>query len=154
MTTIPFSDTRLQSTMIDLEAALLTPVVAGELADWVASVQKAAATFNTDFVRCVRSDLHPKYREIAKTDNDLMSHVQQLLKTDHELFEAMASFQDDAAALRQLAEVAGQEEVRVVEYQQDLEKNGLNLIMRIKKQHVAVATWLDEAHCRDRGVGD
>ncbi len=154
MMTIPFKDVQLQSTMIDLEAALLTPVVSGELLSWVTTVRQSAATFGTDWMRCVRTDLHPKYKEIAKTDADLLTRVEQMLQTDQELFESLATFQDDAAALQQLAEVAGQEEVRIAERRQFLEHDGTSLILRIKKQHAAVATWLDEAHCRDQGVGD
>ncbi len=38
--------------------------------------------------------------------------------------------------------------------QQQVEVTGIALVLSIKKQQAAAATWLSEAHFRDRGVGD
>jgi hypothetical protein len=35
-----------------------------------------------------------------------------------------------------------------------VEEEGIGLILAIKKQQAAAATWLAEAHFRDRGVAD
>lgn len=137
-----------------MEAALLTPLVSGELLSWVETVLSAAATFGTDWTRYVRTTLHPMYKEIAKTDNDLLTKVEQMTRTDHELFEHVAAFQEHLAGMMHLAEVAGLEEVRVEERRQSIENEGMELILRIKKQQAASGTWLAEAQYRDRGVGD
>lgn len=151
---ISYADGLLQHTIEDLEGALLTPVVAGELLAWAKSVQQAASTFGTDWMRCVRSDLHPKYKEIAKTESDLLRRVEQMLQTDQELFEALACFQEQLADLARLAELAGKDESRLADRRQAIEADGIAMIVRIKKQQASVATWLSEAHCRDQGVGD
>lgn len=147
-------DPSLQTTMGELETALLTPIVSGELLSWVETVQEAAATFGTDWMRCVRTTLHPMYKEIAKSDNDLLTKVEQMRQAEEKLFEDLAQFQERLASMKHLAEIAGLEEGRIEERRQTIENEGMDLILRIKRQQAATATWLAEAQYRDRGVGD
>jgi hypothetical protein len=144
----------LQETISKLEAALLAPVVSGELLNWVRHVEQAAATFAMDFATYVRSVLHVQYNEIAASDPELLTHVEQLIKADQQLLQDLAVFHEELHALRQRAEKVVKHESKLDEHRKRVEDAGIQLIVRIKKQQAAAGTWLAEALYRDRGVAD
>jgi hypothetical protein len=153
MTTIAPEQT-LQDTMTKLEAALLGPVVSGEMESWVLAVQQAAATFAMDWATHVRTVLHVQYEQIANTDPELSACVEKMIHTDHELLEELARFHEKLHDLQQAAFHVDWQESKLAAQRQNIEQSGMGLILRIKKQQSAAATWLAEAIYRDRGVGD
>lgn len=144
----------LQDTMTRLEGALLAPVVSGELNAWIHNVQQAATTFATDWACYLRSVLHVEYEEIGKTDTELLSIVQQMIRVDQQLLEDLATFLEGLHALSRRAEMAERHEDKLAEERKRLEAAGLKVIVQIKKQQASAATWLAEALYRDRGVAD
>jgi hypothetical protein len=144
----------LQETMHRFESALLTPVVGGELQSWITGVREAAATFGLDWTRYLRSILHVQYDEITKVDPELLHQVDQMVEEDELLLEAYAKFHESLQELAARASKVASHESRLEATREELERTGIDLVVRIKKQQAAAATWLCEAHYRDRGVAD
>jgi hypothetical protein len=154
MTTISPVEHALQATMHRFEAALLAPVVGGELTAWITGVRDAAATFGLDWTRYLRSVLHVQYDEIAKVDPELLSQVDQMVEADELLLEDYARFHESLQELAARAARVANHESRLDSFREELERAGIDLVVRIKRQQAAAATWFSEAHYRDRGVAD
>ncbi|HZL89933.1 MAG TPA: hypothetical protein VFB96_16315 [Pirellulaceae bacterium] len=142
----------LSEALTRLETGLMTPVVSGELASWVHAAQKAAKEMGAQLNEYLGSTQRRQYRQIATSDPELLNRVQQLESEDQELlaeYEKLAKKLDD---LSQMVSAADKHESRAEEQRADFEKQGLTLILRIRKHQVATDTWLSEAVYRDRGV--
>jgi hypothetical protein len=144
----------LNETLARLERVLLAPVLSGELKTWVANVQQAAATFALDWTRYLHSVLHVQYAQIAATDPELLTFVEKMKQADQELLEELARFHESLDALARAAAVVERDENKLSGMQKKVEQAGIDLILKIKKQRAAAATWLTEAVYRDRGVVD
>jgi hypothetical protein len=144
----------LQDTMTRLEAALLAPVVSGELPAWVGSVEEAASTFAVDWTRQLHSVQHVQYREIAESDPELLAEVEKMIAADEELLESFARFHEQLHGFRKEADKIGWQETKLAGRRKQLEESGTQLVLNIKKQQAAAGTWLTEALYRDRGVMD
>jgi hypothetical protein len=143
----------LEESMLRLELALLSPVVSGELTSWVETVQEALAEFGPSWVAYVKSVLHPQYSEIAKTDPDLLPRVDQLIEEDLQLVADLASLSVCVIEFSKQAELVEKNETKAEEGRKHVERSGLDLIERIKRQQATASTWGHEANYRDRGVG-
>ena len=146
------SGQNLAATLAKLETALLSPVVAGELSTWTQNVQAAAATLAVDVASYLRTVLHVQYEEIGRTDPEMSAQVEKLIRNDRQLHEQIACFHEDLHALADAATHVKKNEGKLAEQQQRVEQTGIALILNIRKQEAAAATWLAEAHFRDRGV--
>jgi len=144
----------MQESMSRLEAALLAPPVSGELKNWTAEAIEALQTFGPAWIAYVKEVLHPQYTEIAKSDNDLLRRVEQMLQEDKQLVTDLNDLQSRFHEFAKRAEVADKHESKIAENREALEQAGIALLVRIKKQQSAAATWLYEAQYRERGAGD
>lgn len=144
----------LEETLAKVETALLSPVVSGELKEWLHNVREAAATFAVDWTRYLNTVLHMEYRQIVETDAELSSSVEKMIHTDQMLLDQLAKFHEDLHALERRAEQLQWQETKLAADRQRLEDEGIKLIVQIKKQRAAAETWLAEAFYRDRGVKD
>jgi hypothetical protein len=144
----------LSDTMAKLEVALLSPVVSGEMRRWVLAVQQAAATFAMDWTTHLCTVLHVQYEQIANTDLELSACLEKMIQTDHELLEELVYFHERLHDLQRATSHVDWQESKLAAQRQNIEQIGIALILRIKKQQSAAATWLSEALYRDRGVGD
>jgi hypothetical protein len=144
----------LNETMGKLESALLSPVISGELATWIRNVQESAATFALDFTCYLNTVLHVQYAEIARTDPELLTRVEQLIEADQKLLKDVAAFHEELHLLGQRAVQVDKHESKLAEQRERVEQRGIDLLLRIKKQQAAADAWLAEAHYRDRGVAD
>lgn len=144
----------LDETLNRLESALLSPVVAGELRNWIANVQQAAATFTMDWTRYLHTVLHTQYAEIAKNDPEMSNTIEKLVATDRELLEQLTRFHENVSNLAARAAQVQWNEGKLADERRKLEEVGIALIVQIKKQRLSAETWLSEALYRDRGVKD
>lgn len=144
----------LNQTLAQLETALLTPVVSGEMELWAKTAQQAAAELEKRLPPYLQSVLHPQYAEIARSDPELLSRVEQLIAEDQNLLLEQSAFCDRMNDFVQRAAQAKRDEAKVAEERNQLELEGISLIVRIKKQRAAADTWLAEANYRDRGPVD
>ena len=105
-----------------------------------------------DLTSHLRTVLHVQYEEIAKTDPEMSAHVEKLERGDDQLLAQLTQFLEDLHALAEAASHVTRNEGKLAEQRQGVEDAGIALVLAIKKQQAAAATWLDEAHFRDRGV--
>jgi hypothetical protein len=144
----------LNETLANLETALLTPVVSGELESWARTAQQAATELEKRLPPYLRSVLHPQYAEIARSDSELLSRVEQLIAEDQNLLLEQSAFCDRMNSFAARAAQVKKDEAQVTAERTQLEQEGIGLIVRIKRQRAAADTWLAEANYRDRGPVD
>jgi hypothetical protein len=144
----------LEETLSKLELALLTPPIAGEMSNWARTVKEAAATLATDWTRELNTVLHPQYAQIAQTDPEMLSCVERMKQEEQALAEELACFHEELHKLEVATTHVDWQESKLAALQKRVEHDGLQLILRMKKQQITASTWLAEAVYRDRGVKD
>jgi hypothetical protein len=144
----------LNDALAKLETALLTPVVSGELESWARAVQEATETLAQRLPSYLKSVLHPEYAEIARSDPELLSRVEQLIAEDQNVVLEQDAFRSRVNEFARRAAQIKKDEAQVTGERTKLEQEGLALVLRIKRQRTAADTWLAEAHYRDRGPVD
>ena len=151
---LPPQEKSLQDSMLRLEAALLAPVVSGELKQWTEGVAESLQAFGSKWVDFVNLVLHQQYVHIAKTDPNLLSRVEQMIQEDRQLLADFGHFETSVDDLAVRARQVQKNEGKAADDRGQVEKDGMDLILRIKKQQAAATTWLNEANYRDLGTGD
>jgi len=144
----------LNDALAQAETALLTPIVSGELETWAKAVQETTHLVSERLPNYLKSVLHPEYAEIAKTDPELLSRVEQLIAEDQSLLIDQDSLRTEVNEFAKRASQIKKDEAQVAAQRSKLEQQGLALILRIKRQRAAADTWLAEATYRDRGPVD
>jgi hypothetical protein len=148
------SDDALKNALAAFETSLATPVISGELDDWVQGVQKTWLEVSGQFHYALKH-LHPRqFKEMGSADPELLPRVEQLQREDAALEEdrdkistAVKRFVEHAPKLEPDEGKAGQHTKKVVD-------EGMTFIARVRKQEVAIKTWFVEAFNRDRGAVD
>ena len=137
-----------------LESALEAPVVPGEMESWIRTVQEAWEPV-ADRLHIEMEVHHPEQLdEIAKQDDEMLPQVEKLREEDRLIME---QFEEVGQWLTQLVERAPKlepHEQRADQAVQQLVDNGIDLVVRIRKQESALKTWFVEAFNRDRGIAD
>ena len=144
----------LNDTLTKLETALLAPVVSGELESWSQTVQEATNGLSQRLPSYLHSVLHPQYAEIAKSDSELLTRVQQLIAEDQNLILEQDKFEKRVNDFVLRASQFKKDEAQTAAERGKLEQEGIALVLRIKRQRAAADTWLAEANYRDRGPVD
>jgi hypothetical protein len=144
----------LNEALAQLERALLTPVIPGELDSWVQTVRQAAEALVVPLDEFIHGILHRQYAEIAKADQEMLFRVEQLIATDQGILTTYELFRAKVANLAERASAVLKDEKKVAAPLADVEQEGTALILAIRKQQAAAAAWLDEALYRDRGPVD
>ena len=144
----------LKEAMARLETALLSPVLSGELESWVQTVEQSARALDQRLQPYINTVLHAQYKEIAKSDQELLSRVEQMVAEDQQLVAEYQLFLSDLDDLARRVPEVKKHESKVAEQRELVSEQGEALIIRIRKLQVAAATWLNEACYRDRGPVD
>lgn len=147
-------ETALTESLTRLETALLTPVASGELGSWAQNCQVAADAVADHFPAYLRDVLHRQFAEIARSDDESLRRVQQLIAEDHSVVDDLAAYHRRLTAFAQAVARIKKHESKVEDERAALEKDGIELIVRIRKQRAAADLWLAEAVYRDRGSVD
>jgi hypothetical protein len=148
------SATELNDALAHLETALITPLVSGELESWTRAAQEAVDKLSATLPAYLKNVLHPQYAEIARSDPELLPRVEQLIAEDHNLVLDQDAYRTRFGEFVKRATPIKKDEAQVSSERQKLEQDGLDLILRIKRQRTAADTWLAEANYRDRGAVD
>lgn len=143
----------LTESLQSFETNLVTPVVPGELATWIAAV-RASCEHVGEALRAEQTAHKSMFDEMRKQDPELLPRVEDLRQEDEEIRGVFDSLLRKISALARLPaeqvenRPAGDEQISHVSEQ------GLALIRRVRTQEAAVSTWHMEAFQRDRGLGD
>ncbi len=148
------SASELSDALVKLETALLTPNVAGELESWARVIEEAATTLSQRLSIYVKTVLHPQYAEIAKSDPELLTRVEQLIAEDQIVLLEQEAFRAHVSEFAKRASQVKKDEGQVEADRAKLEQEGIDLTLRIKRQRAAADTWQAEANYRDRGTVD
>jgi hypothetical protein len=148
------AEVRISETLSTLEQALLSPLVSGEIHQWLRTVQDAAATLSVDLTALLRTVLHVKYAEIARNAPELSNQLTKLTEADGNLLGSVASFLEQLYRLGEVIEKADPQKMETMleKHRQQTVEMGLALIMSIRKQQAAAETWYEEAQFRDIGT--
>src|SRR4029079_7670436 len=146
--------TELNDSLTRVETALLAPVVSGELESWARTVQETTKGLFERLPTYLHSVLHPQYAEIAKSDSELLTRVQQLIAEDQNLVLEQDKFNKRVNDFVQRAAQIKKDEAQAATERGKLEQEGIALVLRFKRQRSAADTWLAEATYRDRGPVD
>jgi hypothetical protein len=144
----------LTDALTRLETALLSPVVSGELESWAKSVEEATTVLAERLPPYVTSVLHPQYAEIAKTDSELLSRVEQLIAEDQNVLLELEALRKEVQDFAKRASQIKKDEAQATDQRLKLEQKGIEFIVRVKRQRAAADTWMAEANYRDRGPVD
>lgn len=137
-----------------LEVAAGTPMVPGEMENWLQEVDGALAKLQSSFEEQLRESHAPQLRSIKREDSEMFRHVEELQQEDAAITESIATLQARAGVLKPMVQRIEPDEKRAELAITELGEQALQLVSRIRKQETALRTWLQEAFTRDRGVVD
>jgi len=143
-----------QEVLDSLESALETPVVPGELVAWAGEAAAQAAAFQILLNKRLQVEHARDYERIDKDDPTLIARTEQLAREDEALKSDYDEFVTDIRALNEDVEGFEPDESAASERVEAMVQRGLDLVIRIRRQELAVKTWFSEAAVRDRGVKD
>jgi len=137
-----------------LETALDTPPVPGELRGWAATLRKTFAETTHEILEHIEH-VHPEqFEEIEQQNSELLARVHGLREEDHKNREWCRSLESQFADLEANAVRAGADEKQAMDQQQKLVEEGLRFVMNVRRQEMAIRTWIEEAFDRDTGLAD
>jgi hypothetical protein len=144
----------LKDALTSFETSLTTPVVSGELSDWLGGVQKSWSEASGQ-VHYNLKHLHPRQFEgMGTADPELLPRVEQLQAED-------LAIEEDREKLSTAIKRSGEhvpklepDEEKAQQHTKKLVDDGVGFVARVRKQEVAIQTWFVEAFNRDRGAGD
>lgn len=152
------SRTTANSAVIDaverFEVCLETPLVPGEMENWASALRDAyreLAPVLDDHLQTVR---RPMLRQIATDDPELLCHTEEMKRADKETLERLDRLRQWIEQLPDVASKIEPDEKRLEEHIRSLIRDGLELVMHVRKQETVLNTWYQEAIFRDRGNVD
>jgi len=136
------------------EKGLVTPVVPGELASWIASLRESLDEVGNCLRNAVESVHDERYQQIVQRDAELSTRVTQMREEDVQLLSDFHAVDHQLTTLetQQSAKTAGVS--KMDRLRADLVDQSLAFVIRVKAQEAALSTWQMESFQRDRGLGD
>jgi len=144
----------LSQSLAALERALETPLVSGELVAWLQEVQEDISQLGPELHQRVEREHAQLLSQIMQQDLELASHVEHLHNEGQAILQQFALLRRGIDELAAIAASIEPQENRLRNFLQDLIQAGIEFIVRLHKQEVAIDTWYREAFLRIRGVGD
>ena len=139
----------------DLETSLATPVVAGELTEWVTSVQGYCERVRSMLLGDVQKIHAELFSSILRQNVDLSAQVEKLRATDLQI--SHSDCDEILATLKQIqmdVRSAKKDEAKLSEAVPSLIKRAMEFVVAARGQETAISAWLSEAFNRDLGSGD
>jgi hypothetical protein len=139
----------------DFETSLETPLMSGDLTDWVITVQRACEHLEVLLRGDVQREHAALYATISREDPELSSRIEKLRATDQQL--SLVDFGNVQLSLKQLLDLAQsveQDEAKAKLLSAEVVKQALAFVISARTQETAIATWFSESFNRDSGFGD
>lgn len=137
-----------------LEGCLETPIVPGELEPWFVALQGAISDLAPVLRHHVGETHRQQCSEITREDSEMHARVRQLKQESHEVLEAFDKLETQASQFSKRASAMEPGELAAKGVLQLFVDEALWLVVRIRKQELAIRTWFLEAFNRERGPGD
>jgi hypothetical protein len=158
MTTKPLAqsatDTDLKNALSALETSLATPLVSGELSDWLDNAKQTWAKASAQIQDCIEHGHPTQLEQIGNADPELLPRVEQLQAEDAAIEQDRQAFDQAVSRVAVHAPKLEPDEEKAQQHVKKLVDEGMALLARVRKQEVAIQTWFVEAFNRDRGAGD
>ena len=148
------SESALKASLAAFETSLATPIVSGELAEWIEAVQKTWTEASAQLHYQVKHRHPQQYEQISKEDPELLPRVEQLQAEDRAIEEEREKLSHTVSRTTQHAPKLEPDEGKAQQHTKKLVDEGMAFIARVRKQEVAIETWFVEAFNRDRGAVD
>jgi hypothetical protein len=94
------------------------------------------------------------FETIADSDPEMLGRVEKLEAEDDALLKLIGEAHSQAKTLQTLGAAVGRDEERASKLQKAFTAAAESLVLRLKKQELAIEVWLTESQTRDRGVKD
>lgn len=143
-----------RSVLEHVEIAAGTPLVSGEMENWLHELDRGLTELHSSFAEQVRESHAPQLGSIKREDPEMFRHVETLQAEDTTIRESIGMLLARAGVLKPMVQRIEPDEKRAELALQELGEQTVQLVARIRKQEVALRTWLQEAFTRDRGVVD
>lgn len=147
-------ETELPAALTAFETTVSTPIISGELADWMERVRTSWEEASTQIQHNLEYSHPQQYDEMGEEDAELLPKIESLKAEDEAIEQERARIAEmierDARHVPKLEP----DEAKAQKHVQSLIDESLAFVTRVRKQEVAVQTWLVEAFQRDRGAGD
>ncbi|MCA9263245.1 MAG: hypothetical protein KDA60_05330 [Planctomycetales bacterium] len=137
-----------------LEEVLETPIVPGELVDWLHEVTSCWELVETHYLAGFRDRHRQMLREIVKQDLGLLVRVEHLRGNAQRIEHGRDTFTRLLGALAVHADETLENQPEIDRRIKRLIDRGLGFVIEARKQEKAVLTWHLEAFQRDRGIAD
>lgn len=148
------NDQEFRAAVESLETCLMTPRVPGELERWIDAAEKGIECVGTVLARQIDQEHRDYFQQITSEDPELHARVEQLKLGDERCRERHQTLWDRVRSLKKGVPQVEPDEGRLEPALVEFCDNGLSLVLDLRKQEVAIETWLQEAFSRDRGTGD
>jgi len=152
--TIAPSKTELQTALELFETCLVTPLVPGEIESWSESLNSACYQALPLWKQEIEKEHPAQFKQIRKEDPEMSTRVENMQAEDAEISCQFDAVCQDVANFVKRAPLMVEDEGRFKPAMEELVKNGLALVIRIRTQQQALRTWFVEAFDRDRGTAD
>ncbi|MDX1926620.1 MAG: hypothetical protein SFV81_08885 [Pirellulaceae bacterium] len=139
----------------DLETTLATPVMSGELADWLTNTLRDCERVKSMLVGEVREIHTALFSSILRENVNLSAQVEKLRAEDlrilhSECTEVLATL----THIQSEARLASKDEAKLSEAIASVSQKAIGFVVAARGQETAISTWLSEAFNRDLGSGD
>lgn len=147
-------DDQFNGALDELERCAESPFIPGELERWHAAVSESLQRF-TPLLKEHAQTVHPaEFQNITDEDPELLQRVELMREEDREIECEAERLLEDAARLQPAVQRVEPDEARVETTLTRFANAMLGFVIRVRKQEIAVRTWLGEAFGRDRGTVD
>jgi len=154
MSTNTSVDDELKVALAAFETRLATPLISGELADWVDALRTAWIAVSNQLSDHLEH-LHPQqYQQMGEADPEILPRIQSLEAEDCAMEGQRQQLDATIARTAQHLPKMEPDEDKANQHIKNLVDDGLAFIARVRKQEVAIQTWFVEAFNRDHGAGD
>lgn len=143
----------LKSALDALETALATPMVPGEHEAWTKAISEAWKASEA-VIRQHLGRHEQQYEEMLAADPEIFRRVDLLREEGRAIADEVRAVGENIDKLRLKTPVAEPNEASTDKEREAAVDGGISLLVRIRKQEVAIGTWYSEAFNRDRGAVD
>jgi hypothetical protein len=145
---------RMKAALENFENNAAAPIIPGEAVQWACEVEAALGELQPLWAQQVQRGHVSAMRQITREDPEMFRRIEQLQAEDQEITACVLDVQKRLRLLTSVTEKVDQDEKRVEAALAEFVSLALGLVVRMRKQEVAVRTWLMEAFNRDRGTVD
>jgi hypothetical protein len=144
----------LRAALARFEDCIETPVIPGELANWLNDARRACLEVGKALREYARNEHSELLHKMGREDSELLGRVEQLREAEQQLICTFDRLQSRLELLSDRARAVEPDEGKLEKPLADFIDCGLSFVLAARKQDKAIATWYSEALNRDRGVGD